>query len=64
MFEEIMKLINELYEGPTAPDEWYYAVYDKALECGARQEDATELAEAAEKIANIFCIDMMNKIDK
>lgn len=53
-----------MYEGPTAPDNWYDEVYDKALECGARQEDATELAEAAEKIANVFCLEMMRKIEE
>lgn len=63
MFEKLLVLMKELYDGPAAPDSWEEVVYKKAIEGGCSEDEATDLATAATVIANVFAVEMLAKLD-
>lgn len=63
MFEQLLKLMKELYNEPAAPDSWTEIVYEKAIESGCSESDAEQLSDAAASIANVFAEEMFAKLE-
>lgn len=63
MFEQLLKLMKELYDENTAPGSWSELVYNKSIEEGYNELAADQLANAAESIAEIFAQEMMARLE-